>query len=257
MGVQVVHGSPLMGCLVGQTCQFLGRRSLWAAISHLNAADARVACRRLQSIQAKQVPFADTMQEDRWFEQAAMQEYLNSPNFQHYPASLKSIALSNYTRYMDQEVANARLPYAAQTSTPVPPHDLVSTVIFPASIIFLPVFSHVPLSMTDSQTQNAFLTVALALRAYHSEQGVYPASLDALVPSYLPAVPADLFALSGPLHYHKTKQSYILYSVGPDGRDDGGKPILHAPTAHDSQAARSRIYVLPTTRGDIVAGINL
>ena len=256
LGVQVVHGSPIIGCLVGQGCQFIGRRSVWADLDHLNAANARVSGQRLRDIQAKQVPFADTMQEEEWFDLAAMQEYLNSPGIRKYPAFLKSAALSNNIRYMDQSVANARQPYAIHPPDPVAPHDLISTVIFPASIIFRPIFSHVPLSVTDSRTQNALLTVALALRAYRLEHGTYPASLDALVPSYLPAVPDDPFALSSLLHYRRTKQSYVLYSVGPDGKDDGGKPIFHAPTAHGSSTARSRYYVQPTSRGDIVAGVN-
>ncbi len=250
MGSQVVHGSPLIGCLVGLACEAIGRRPLWTAISHLNAAEARVAIRRLQTIQAGQTPFADTMQEERWFGQAAMQEQLRHPPLQQYPEFLKSIPLSNYTRYMDRSVTNARQPYAVHPAAPIPPRDSLC-------ILFLPVFNNVYLRVTDSETQNALLSAALALRAYRLEHGIYPATLDSLIPAYLSVVPSDPFALSGPLHLRRTKLNYVLYSVGPDGKDDGGRPILHAPTALGAQANRSRYFIQETSRGDVVAGVNL
>jgi hypothetical protein len=249
MGVQVIHGSPLIGCLVGLACQSIGRRALWAAIPHLNAAEARASCHRLLALQAEQVPFAETLQEEKWFRIASMQEQFKLPPFQKFPQFLKSIPLRNYVQYMDQSIANARQPYASHPAEPVPSHD-------PISVLFLPVGSRTYLQETDSRTQNALFCVALALRAYRLEHGVYPATLEELVPAYLPDIPADPFALSGPLHYQRTKSSDILYSVGPDGKDDSGRPILHTATSVGSQAERSRHIVLETSKGDIVAGIN-
>lgn len=258
LGIQVVHGSPLIGCLVGLACQAIGHRPLWAAVGHLNAADARAACRRLQVIQNRQMPFGDTMQEEQWFGQAAYQEYLDSPNIKKYPTFLKSIALSDYTQYMDQAVANARQSYAAHLAEPVPPRGLVSNVVFPLSVIFLPVFNDFHLREADNRTQNSLLTVALALRAYRLEHGAYPATFSSLVPSYLPAIPSDPFALSGPLHYRRTKSGFVLYSVGPDGQDNGGTAVFDttkpAPTALDRYDQRR--IVRENSRGDIVAGVN-
>jgi hypothetical protein len=249
LGTQIVQGSPLIGCLVGLACEAIGRRALWTTVPHLNAAEARTASQRLLALQANQVPFAETLQEEKWFGVASMQEQLRLPPLQKYPQFLKSIPLSNYAQYMDQLIANARQPYAAHPAEPVPTHD-------PISVMYLPVFNHVYLQETDSRTQNAFLCVALALHAYRLEHGVYPATLEELVPSYLPSIPADPFALSGSLRYQRTKSSDILYSVGPDGKDDSGRPILHAPTSVGSSAERSRHLVLETSKGDIVAGIN-
>ena len=36
-------------------------------------------------------------------------------------------------------------------------------------------------------------------------------------------VPADIFANDGPLHYQRRDKGYLLYSVGVNGRDDGGR----------------------------------
>ena len=63
---------------------------------------------------------------------------------------------------------------------------------------------------------------AFALEAYRRDEGRYPAKLGALAPRYLRAIPGDLFG-SGPLTYRPTKDGYLLYSVGLNGEDDGGR----------------------------------
>jgi hypothetical protein len=68
------------------------------------------------------------------------------------------------------------------------------------------------------------LAAELALRCYQSEQGHPPARLDELTTNYLSHVPEDPF--SGlPLIYRAQGANWLLYSVGPDGVDDGGKPV--------------------------------
>jgi hypothetical protein len=64
----------------------------------------------------------------------------------------------------------------------------------------------------------ATLAVERYRRANH---GANPASLDALVPAYLVAVPIDPFSGS-PLAYRVTGTGYRLYSVDTDAKDDGG-----------------------------------
>jgi hypothetical protein len=64
--------------------------------------------------------------------------------------------------------------------------------------------------------------VALALAACKAEKGEFPKALAELAPTYLKAVPEDLF-VGKPLHYKRTDEGYLLYSVGPDMVDDGGE----------------------------------
>jgi hypothetical protein len=45
-----------------------------------------------------------------------------------------------------------------------------------------------------------------------------------LVPDWLPAVPIDPYS-GVPLVYRPTSSGHQLYSVGPDGVDDGGRPM--------------------------------
>jgi hypothetical protein len=65
---------------------------------------------------------------------------------------------------------------------------------------------------------------ALAIRLYRFEHvEAFPATLDALVPNYLPSVPTDPMASAlTPLRYLATGSDPILYSVGDNDQDDGG-----------------------------------
>jgi hypothetical protein len=72
------------------------------------------------------------------------------------------------------------------------------------------------------QATTRLLICDLAIRVYRWEHGADPASLGDLVPEHLSAVPQDPFS-GGPLVYRRTATGYVLYSVGYNGRDDGGR----------------------------------
>ena len=72
-----------------------------------------------------------------------------------------------------------------------------------------------------ARMQTRLTQVALSLAAYKADHGDYPPSLPALTPGYLPAIPEDLFSGKSPL-YRPERGGYLLYSVGPNGSDDGG-----------------------------------
>ena len=65
--------------------------------------------------------------------------------------------------------------------------------------------------------------VLIALGGYRAEHGAYPATLDALVPGWLDAVPGDLYAPGEPVRYVMLEGKPAVYSVGPDGIDDAEK----------------------------------
>ncbi len=68
------------------------------------------------------------------------------------------------------------------------------------------------------------LTTELAVRCYQSEQGGAPTGLEQLVPQYLQRVPPDPFS-ARPLLYRPQGTNWLLYSVGEDAVDDGGKRV--------------------------------
>jgi hypothetical protein len=63
--------------------------------------------------------------------------------------------------------------------------------------------------------------VDLCLWQYHADHGSFPGNLDALIPQYLPTLPPDPYG--DKLRYQKTADGFLLYSVGPNQKDDGGK----------------------------------
>jgi hypothetical protein len=70
---------------------------------------------------------------------------------------------------------------------------------------------------------NHLVATELALRCYRADKSCVPARLEDLVPDYLRRVPEDPF-LGRPLIYRPEGTNWLLYSVGPDGVDDGGRP---------------------------------
>ncbi len=74
------------------------------------------------------------------------------------------------------------------------------------------------------QAKLRLLICELAIHRYRLDHGSGPRTLEELTPDYLPAVPRDPFAV-GPLKYRPDGSGHLLWSVGPDGRNDGGKPM--------------------------------
>jgi hypothetical protein len=70
--------------------------------------------------------------------------------------------------------------------------------------------------------------LAFALAAYHADHDAYPAELVNLVPDYVPQIPKDVFSAAD-LHYSIGDGGYLLYSVGRDRKDDGGRGIDDRP----------------------------
>lgn len=75
---------------------------------------------------------------------------------------------------------------------------------------------------------------ACALEAYFLDHQAYPASLDALVPGFLPAVPVDFDGQ--PIRYalNPANGRYKLWSIGEDGVDDGGMEKMEHPQPNKS-----------------------
>jgi hypothetical protein len=71
----------------------------------------------------------------------------------------------------------------------------------------------------EQMHRNALILTALA--AYHADEKKYPKELDGLVPKYLKRVPDDVFN-GKELIYCRVDTGYLLYSVGPNEKDDGG-----------------------------------
>ncbi len=63
---------------------------------------------------------------------------------------------------------------------------------------------------------------ALAVEHFRLTHGQLPENLNELVPQFLSTVPIDPFD-GQPLRYHRLAKGYVVYSIGRDGHDDGGR----------------------------------
>ncbi len=63
--------------------------------------------------------------------------------------------------------------------------------------------------------------ILLLLRACRLKRGIYPGSLEALRTSTSVEIPGDPYT-DRPFLYRKTGDGFLLYSAGPNGKDDGG-----------------------------------
>ena len=69
--------------------------------------------------------------------------------------------------------------------------------------------------------------------AHRRDRARWPETLDVLAPNYLPAVPTD--PQDGrPLRFKRRLDGVVVYSIGPDGADDGGKLNRQNPWAKGS-----------------------
>jgi hypothetical protein len=89
-------------------------------------------------------------------------------------------------------------------------------------MLMFPYYGKYQLRGDRSEQVHRNLHVAFALAAYKASEGRYPEKLDVLAPKYLPAIPGDLFSGKA-LIYRPSKDGYLLYSVGVNGKDDGGQ----------------------------------
>jgi hypothetical protein len=98
--------------------------------------------------------------------------------------------------------------------------------------LLLPEIGKYAMRTAQAQTAANEARIAMALERYRLVHGNVPDSLDLLVPQYLAKIPHDIIGgppspgsgvASQPLKYSRSADgSFVLYSVGWNGTDDGG-----------------------------------
>jgi hypothetical protein len=74
--------------------------------------------------------------------------------------------------------------------------------------------------------------LSLELAAYHNANGAYPTRIAEVSQQLRVEMPKDPFS-GGDFLYKPVSEGYILYSVGPNGRDDGGDDPESTPPGDD------------------------
>lgn len=246
-GSTIPHGADFAVNALGYQFQENSREDYRYCIQHLQAVQARQAIRRLTWIEQQQASFADVLQEDLYTNYAVMK----STNIDILPAQsnnaqqqtrrrFREALLDLYIKCMQQDIANARLPYAKQQPYPSPQGPYAEELV--------PDVESWATRIAFQQMKYDFLLLATALHAYHVEHTNYPAKLGELAPGYLTALPNDVFAAQGGYNYKLNGRDYCIYSVGPDGHDDGGTPLVETPGKDGKPGTVSK-----NSHGDIVA----
>ena len=65
-------------------------------------------------------------------------------------------------------------------------------------------------------------TAALAVERFRLAHGQLPEDLNELIPRFITAIPIDPFD-GQPIRYKRLEKGYVVYSVGRDGHDNGGR----------------------------------
>jgi hypothetical protein len=117
-------------------------------------------------------------------------------------------------QHMDAASKKADIAYAQMSST----HRMIGVFLIPFKL------TGSVQRIVETEAQRRLSITAIAIKRYELKQGTLPRDLEALVPEFLTAVPMD--PMSGkPLCYRlNTDGTFVLYSTGEDGVDDGGDP---------------------------------
>lgn len=90
------------------------------------------------------------------------------------------------------------------------------------SALMLPALGNAIVKEANGSVQVSSAQTALAVERFRLANGQLPENLNELVPQFLSIVPVDPFD-GKPLRYHRLAKGYVIYSVGQDGHDDGGR----------------------------------
>jgi hypothetical protein len=133
-----------------------------------------------------------------------------------------------YHDYMQSAIVKIETPLWKQHNLP-PENELLTDragMIDRYRYLFLrilaPTYNRLRNQRANVDGERDGVLIGIALELFHREHGEWPNSLDELSPRWLPEVPVDRIT-GEPLHYKIVDGRPVVYSVGVDGDDDGGK----------------------------------
>ena len=85
---------------------------------------------------------------------------------------------------------------------------------------------------------------ALACAQYRNDTGMLPETPEALVPQYLRALPGDPYTYDQPLRYRRAVDRLVIYSIGPNRQDDGGKRCPKQARFHDTSLEENSMDIV-------------
>ena len=272
LGRAIAHDAPYVGALVGLSIEGLARARIGLVAAQLNAPQIRAALARLDSMDAQNTDLAATLEIEKTTTQqffalsyagAKPQEIAQAKAMLATPEGRQKAGVSDEQarqalewinldveqtkakigEAFDVLIERARLPYQQALSTQIAPTPQTIPDIFTANF-------RNPRTRFDferNRFNNDWLRAALELRAIQLESGQYPATYDA---------GTDPFAFPvAPYIYRREGDKYLLYSVGPDGKDENGAEIETLQTNPQTGVQSVTGILSADSTGDIVAPV--
>lgn len=247
IGAAAASNGTLVGGLVAAACEAIGLRQLAEITSALQPAECRLAIAALRQAQARRVSLAEVLRGELICGKITMKRLfadMKTPeDIERTIAALapeqRAQALEQWQQlqqtgqlwtpascwrtheeWLQQLIAEAEKPYWQRETPPLPADPVVELLagLYPKT--------QVRFALGDAQLSLALCR--LAAQGYLLEHGGLPENLAALVPEWLPSVPADPFR-NAPLSSAIIEGRFVIYSVGPDMVDDGGRPTEGFP----------------------------
>lgn len=100
---------------------------------------------------------------------------------------------------------------------------------YPLLFQMMPAMGAANRTAEQAEARRDGVLLGLALELYRREHGGWPNELNNLTPRFLPTLPIDRIT-GNPLHYRITDAGPVIYSVGGDRDDDGGRMIIYEGT---------------------------
>ncbi|HEX8464191.1 MAG TPA: hypothetical protein VF627_06180 [Abditibacterium sp.] len=265
LGAAVSRG-PLISMLVGSAIESVGRDKIEVLALKLDAPQSRAAASRLAQIEARRPTFSDIVRLEgeetlrlnlQALPDEARRAALGTPEgrkeqriserqARELLALTPEIVRANNTRLFSTAIAAARVPLRLARMVPLP-ENLDSSTAWSRPLLQ----DQRARSIYERNiAQNRLLQAAMELRAQKLETGAYPETFVA---------PRDPFSNEGRLIYRRTGDTYLLYSIGPDARDNGGRAASMQRVQFDVDSGQTR--TIPTRnlgtdfKGDLVAPV--
>ena len=265
LGAQIGRGS-LIQSLVGTTIASIARVNLLKYAPLLSAEQSREVAAQWEQINATRPTFAQILRDEEQTSARFTKSMLFDPKSRAQleakskkpPAKDAEFTLAQmrqllaltsdqveaeYAQVFDAAVLRAAQPYQSSLKA-APFHSDDPLVRYSADSLSNPLFRF---GFERDVTLNRFAAAALQLRAIKLETGNYPETFDAGADPYSP----DL----APLIYRREGENYLLYSVGPDGKDEGGAEIQTLVTDEKTGVKSVNARLMPDSTGDMMAPV--
>lgn len=257
MGGDISQGT-LLDSLVGSAIRSRGAQVLEDVPGHLSGIQTLAAAKRLETLYPPREQMTRVLEQEKWESLTYTLDLLKKPDWRTRSGTVfgmstgsalerlrmqtisKRRVVDELISIYDAAIAESKLPYSA----PLPPRPEPSNLLVGA----LQPTAYTRFTIARDQTLLALLLHRYALRAYRMDHGRYPDNLQTLIPRYISHSYPDPFGNgTEPFHYRRQGDSYTLWSVGTDGKNDAAHSV--------SKVARpNQISTVLNQPGDVVVG---